>query len=147
MDLQPLKDACDDRAKQTGYTWISPGQVLSLVAEIERLRAALKPFAHVAQCYADAHAKRRAGGSDLDPWPDSHRVYIGLGECRAADAALRHEQRAAQNREGFPGAFVVDDDEFDRIIHDLQNPKPPSNSIKRGAELLRKLYGQKEDGK
>jgi len=35
---------------------------------------------------------------------------------------------------------VLEPEEFDRVVTDLQNPDPPTESIKRGAELLRKLY-------
>lgn len=35
---------------------------------------------------------------------------------------------------------VLSPEEFDRIIADLENPSPPTESILRGAELLRKLY-------
>lgn len=41
------------------------------------------------------------------------------------------------------GVYVLEPDEFDRVMHDLQNPAAPTESIKRGAELIRKLYGKK----
>ena len=41
-----------------------------------------------------------------------------------------------------PFVYVLPPEDFDRILHDLENPSPPTESIKRGAELLRKLYGK-----
>jgi hypothetical protein len=38
------------------------------------------------------------------------------------------------------GVYVLPPDDFDKVLHDLENPSPPTESIRRGAELLRKLY-------
>ena len=62
-------------------------------AYVERLRAALKPFADLAKSYEDADVARapryrdegRMSGAYHE---DCHRVSIGLGECRAARLAL-----------------------------------------------------------
>lgn len=56
---------------------------------------------------------------------------------------LRVALRTASERpagEDAPGVVVVSPEEFDRIIDNMENPSEPSESIKRGAELLRKLY-------
>lgn len=46
---------------------------------------------------------------------------------------------------GFPGVIVMDDEAFDEAVRVLQNPSPPTLSIVRGAEMLRRLYGQKRE--
>ncbi len=59
--------------------------------EIERLRAALKPFADVAAAYERSHEitaqhYRDERGPDYKypPPPDSHRIDVPLGDCRKA---------------------------------------------------------------
>ncbi len=68
--------------------------------EIGRLRSALAPFAKIAADYEVADEQRaqryRDEGRKIGPHSDSHRVSIGLGECRAARIALGHQQRAGE---------------------------------------------------
>lgn len=39
-----------------------------------------------------------------------------------------------------PNVYVLPPEDFDKILADLESPSPPTESIKRGAELLRKMY-------
>ena len=50
----------------------------------------------------------------------------------------RYRKQAAWSED--VAVYEVEPDEFDRIRDDLKNPSPPTESIKRGAELIRKLY-------
>lgn len=82
-------------SRQDGGQDLCIGSALAEEAadEIERLRATLKPFADLAALYETAHEKRLQIWKDevhKAPLPDSdsHRVSIGLGECRRALDAL-----------------------------------------------------------
>ncbi len=80
---------------------------MGLRGENEKLRAALKPFADLAQSYEDADAARATRYRDEGRMSgayhqDSHRVAIGLGDCRAARRILEaatniRAQTAAEN--------------------------------------------------
>lgn len=68
--------------------------------ENERLRAALKPFAILSENYTRSHEisaqhHRDERGTDYNypPPSDGHRVTVSLGECRAAEKALSHNQQ------------------------------------------------------
>lgn len=73
--------------------------VKTQAAEIDRLRAALKPFAIIADNYARSHEisaqhHRDERGADYKypPPPDSHYVPVALGHCRAASVAIADQQ-------------------------------------------------------
>lgn len=65
-----------------------------LTTELAESKRALKPFADIATAYArkDAERARHYRDEGCSPGPDladSHRVSIGLGECRRALSALK----------------------------------------------------------
>jgi len=46
-----------------------------------------------------------------------------------------------------PQIIYVDDETFDQMLHDLDNPQGPSETIRNGAKLLKALYDHKRHGK
>lgn len=68
-------------------------ELARLRAEVERLQAALQPFATLAEQYEAANKRRDQHyrderGSGCPPTADHHRVSVALGDCRKARAAL-----------------------------------------------------------
>src|SRR4051812_35633587 len=69
-----------DHAAMAERLWSA---VLATLQQHEGAMAALRPFAEIADAYAATE-----GREGRKPHSDGHRVSVGLGECRAARAAL-----------------------------------------------------------
>lgn len=79
-------------AQRSNVLHMAKEDIARLWREVERLRRIAKPFADIADRYAERERRTASRfkdeGRTLQPLPDSEAVHVRLGDCRAARDAL-----------------------------------------------------------